>query len=63
MKVLCCKNCKKEFQITEADRDTALIDLIEQGKIEGGHVWNMRGRKYALRHPTRDELAEEKMRV
>jgi hypothetical protein len=55
MPFLRCKDCKKEFIITMKDMDVALIELIKQGKIDGGHVWHTRGRKYDLRHPTREE--------
>ena len=56
--VLRCKDCKKEFPITEADRDVPLSVLIEQGKIDGGHVWNFKGKKYALRHGTEEDYED-----
>ena len=53
-----CKDCRKTFTVPS---DVALQDLIEQGKVEGGHVWTeaFYGEKYQLRHTTREDRLEE----
>jgi len=56
--VLRCKDCKKEFPITEEDELVPLQKLIEQGKVDGGHLW-YRGRKYDLRHRSYSDILEE----
>jgi len=61
--VLRCKDCKKEFPLTEEDRNVALIDLIEQGKIERGHIWTSLLEEEEtgcqLRHETEEDMMEE----